>query len=95
VQRAVFERLHEFVESKLLRVPRADWTKAFEYRGPGSTFDRRRVIQTIYDASAPIPGPVLDARSEHFLREVRLLLHAAVREGGGELVSDVLGEPGA
>jgi len=69
-------------------------TKAFEYRGPGSTFDRRRVIQTIYDASAPIPGPVLDTRSEHFLREIRLLLHEAVAEGGGELVSDVLGQPG-
>lgn len=94
VQRAVFERLHEFVEARLLRVPRADWTKAFEYRGPGSTFDRRRVIQTIYDASAPIPGPVLDTRSGHFLREVRVLLHEAVAEGGGELVSDVLGQPG-
>ncbi len=95
VQRAVFERLHKFVEAKLLRVPRADWMKAFEYRGRGSTFDRRRVIQTIYDASAPIPEPVLDARSELFLREVRVLLHEAVAEGGGELVSDVLGQSGA
>ena len=95
VQRAVFDRLHEFVDARLLRVPRADWTRAFDYRGPGSTFDRRRVIQTIYNASAPIPGPVLDTRSEHFLREVRLLLHEAVASGGGELVSDVLGQPGA
>ncbi len=92
VQRAVFERLHEFVESKVLRVPRADWMKAFEYRGPGSTRERGRLIQTIYDASAPIPGPVLDIRSEQFLREVRLLLHEAVAEGGGELVSEVLGQ---
>ena len=52
------------------------------------------MIQTIYDASAPIPGPVLDARSEQFLREVRVLLHEAVAEGGGELVSDVLGQSG-
>jgi energy-coupling factor transporter ATP-binding protein EcfA2 len=95
VQRAVFGRLHEFVEARLLRVPRADWTRAFDYSGPGSTFDRRRVIQTIYDASAPIPGPVLDTRSEHFLRDVRRLLHEAIAEGGGELVSDVLGQPGA
>lgn len=94
VQRAVFERLHESVEGKLLRVPRTDWMKAFEYRGAGSTFDRRRLIQTIYDASAPIPGPVLDTRSGQFLREVRLLLHEAVAEGGGELVSDVLGQSG-
>jgi len=68
---------------------------AAHYRGRGSTFDRARVIQTIYDASAPIPGPALDTRSEQFLREVRLLVHEAVLEGGGELVSDVLGQAAA
>lgn len=91
VQREVFARLHEFVERKLLRVPRQQWMKAFEYRGRGSTYDRAKVIQTIYDASAPIPGPALDTHSEEFLREVRLLVHIAIREGSGELVSDVLG----
>jgi hypothetical protein len=95
VQRAVFGRLHEFVEAKLLRVPRPQWTAAFDYRGRGSTFDRARVIQTIYESSAPIPGPALDIRSEQFLREVRVLVHEAVGEGGGELVSDVLGQAAA
>lgn len=93
VQQQVFGRLHGFVEGKLLRVPRRDWVRAFEFRGTGSTFDRKRMIQTIYDASAPIPGPALDPHSEEFLREVRLLTHEAIREGGGELVSDVLGQP--
>jgi hypothetical protein len=92
VQRAVFGRLHEFVEAKLLRVPRPQWTAAFYYRGRGSTSDRARVIQTIYESSAPIPGPALDTRSEQFLPEVRVLVHEAVGEGGGELVSDVLGQ---
>ena len=93
VQREVFGRLHTFVEDKLLKVPRKDWVKAFDYRGPGSTRDRKRVIQTIYDASAPIPGPALDPQSEEFLRSVRLLAHDAIREAGGKLVSDVLGLP--
>jgi predicted GTPase len=91
VQRAVFSRLHAFVEHKLLRVPRKDWMRAFDYRGRGSTYDRASVIRMIYEASAPIPGPALDTHSEEFLREVRVLLHDAIREGGGELVSDVLG----
>ncbi|MGC2160369.1 MAG: hypothetical protein WA634_00540, partial [Silvibacterium sp.] len=91
VQRAVFGRLHSFVEEKLLKVPRKDWVKAFEYKGAGSTFDRRKVIQIIYDESAPIPGPALDPHSEQFLRAVRLLVHEAILEGGGELVSEVLG----
>jgi hypothetical protein len=92
VQREVFARLHTFVEAKLLRIPRQQWMEAFEYRGRGSTYDRARVIQTIYNASAPIPGPALDPHSEQFLREVRVLVHDAIHEGGGELVSDVLGE---
>lgn len=91
VQRAVFSHLHEFVERKLLRVPRKDWMRAFDYKGRGSTYDRASVIRMIYESSAPIPGPALDSHSEEFLREVRVLLHDAIREGGGELVSDVLG----
>lgn len=91
VQRAVFSRLHEFVDQKLLRVPRRDWLRAFEYSGRGSTYDRASVIRTIYQSGAPIPGPALDTRTETFLREVRVLLHGAIREGGGELISDVLG----
>ena len=39
-----------------------------------------------------MPGPALDTYSEEFLRDVRVLLHEAIRDGGGNLVSDVLGE---
>lgn len=92
VQREVFARLHGFVDEKLLRIPRQQWMEAFDYRGPRSTFRRAKVIQTIYDSSAPVPGPALDPDSEQFLREVRLLVHDAIREGGSELVCDVLGQ---
>jgi hypothetical protein len=90
VQREVFARLHKFVDEKLLRIPRQQWMEAFDYRGPGSTFSRAKVIQTIYESSAPVPGPALDPLSEQFLRAVRVLVHEAIGEGGGELVSDVL-----
>lgn len=86
----MFARLHKFVDEKLLRIPRQQWMEAFDYRGPGSTFSRAKVIQTIYESSAPVPGPALDPLSEQFLRAVRVLVHEAIREGGGELVSDVL-----
>ena len=49
VQREVFARLHKFVDEKLLRIPRQQWMEAFDYRGPGSTFSRAKVIQTIYE----------------------------------------------
>ena len=92
VQRAVFTRLHRFVEYKLIRTPHKDWMRAFDYRGRGSTYDRARVISTIYKSAAPIPGPAFDSYSGEFLREVRVLLHEAISDGGGKLVSDVLGE---
>lgn len=91
VQRKVSTHLHGFVETKLLEVPRPDWMRAFEYRGRGSTLDRRTVIQTIYDTSAPIPGPSLDPRSVAFLREVRKIVHDAIIAAGGELVSEIGG----
>jgi hypothetical protein len=90
VQREVFARLHKFVDEKLLRIPRQQWMEAFDYRGRGSTLSRARVIHTIYESSAPVPGPALDPLSEQFLRAIRVLVHEAIREGGGELVSDVL-----
>lgn len=90
VQREVFVRLHSFVDEKLLRIPRQNWMEAFEYRGPGSTFRRAKVIETIYESSAPVPGPALDPRSEQFLREMRSLVHDAIREGGGSLVNELL-----
>lgn len=92
VQRAVFSRLHEFVEERLLGIPRKKWTEAFEYKGRGSTRVRAKAIRTIYDESAPIPESAYDPRSEEFLRDVRLLVHEAIGEGGGKLVSDLLGE---
>lgn len=91
VQREVSAHLHGFVETKLLEVPGPDWMKAFEYRGRGSTQDRRKVIQTIYDTSAPIPGPSLDPRSVAFLREVRKIVHDAIIAAGGQLVSEIGG----
>jgi hypothetical protein len=95
VQREVFSRLHEFAEKKLLRVPRQQWMQAFERRGRGSTYDRAKVIQTIYDKSTPIPGAALDPNTQNFLREVRILVHDAISNAGGELVSDVLGQSAA
>ena len=90
VQREVFGCLHEFVERKLLSIPRQHWMEAFEYRGAGSTRDRAKVIQTIYENATPVPA-LGDDIADEFLREIRILTHEAIKDGGGELVSDVLG----
>ena len=92
VQQEVFDRLDEFVDRKLLRDPQKQWKEAFDYRGRGSTRERAYEIRTIYETSAPVPGPALNPYSEQFLREVRKLVHEAIREGNGELANDILSE---
>ena len=85
VQREVFGCLHEFVERKLLSIPRQHWMEAFEYRGAGSTRDRAKGIRWVLERLKDI--------ADEFLREIRILTHEAIKDGGGELVSDVLGQP--
>jgi len=49
VQRVPIGRFPGFVDEKLVRLSRQQWMQGFDYRGPGSTFRRAKVIQTIYD----------------------------------------------
>jgi len=42
---------------------------------------------TVEPACRTEAGPALDPYSEQFLRAVRILIHEAIREGGGELVT--------
>lgn len=93
VQQAVSSRLQGFADKRLLRVPARQWTKAFQFSGPGSTFERRTVINEIYDASAPVPGVPMDVRSTEFLSEVRRLVHEAVDEAGGEIAHAMSSAP--
>jgi hypothetical protein len=91
VQREVFSRLSSLASRRLIDTPHQRWVGAFALRGPGSTFDRARTVQTIFIEGAPVPGPVLDPRSTEFLKDMQGLVEEAIREGGGRLVTEVLG----
>src|SRR3546814_10364058 len=61
---------------------------AFEYRGAGSTRDRAKVIQTIYENATPVPVLGNDIADE-FLREIRILTHEAIKDRSEEHTSEL------
>jgi hypothetical protein len=61
------------------------WEKAYAHRGIGSAAERRRDVELIYEEAAPIPGETADPATNEFLREIRVLIRAAIETAGGRL----------
>jgi hypothetical protein len=85
IAQEVSQLLHDWVGTRLVRDRIIKWQDAYGHRGVGSSRDRRRDVESIYSEAAPIPGQVADPPSNEFLREIRLLIRAAVEKGGGKL----------
>jgi len=91
VQRNVFAALSDYVAVQLLEHPLPHWMVAYEYRGGGSTYDRAHDIKAIYEEAAPVPGEVMNREAAGFLRDIRKLVHNAIRDAGGSLESEIAG----
>lgn len=89
IRQKVFAVLHSFTARRLANEPLALWMSAYRYSGRGSTFDRAREIKVIYDSAAPELNPVMNIAKQEFLREVRQLVHEAIEQGAGKLVTSV------
>jgi hypothetical protein len=63
----------------------ADWMRAYEYKGRGSTLEGARDIRGIYEDAAPVPGAISTEHSRSFLEDIRRLVHAAIEDGGGKI----------
>jgi hypothetical protein len=85
IAQGVSSRLHELAANRVMRDRVIEWKEAYAHRGVGSTSERRRDVETIYGAAAPIPGEVADPATNKFLKEVRLLLKDAIESAGGKL----------
>jgi hypothetical protein len=62
-----------------------DYAAAVGYGGlfPWSEKDH---VEGIYNEAAPVPGGTPDPQANAFLREIRILMRDAIREGRGKLV---------
>ncbi len=85
IAQEVFSRLHELAANRVMRDRIIKWKEAYAHRGIGSATERRRDVESIYGAAAPIPGEVADPATNEFLREIRLLIRDAIESAGGQL----------
>jgi hypothetical protein len=58
--------------------PQPQWNAAYNYRGGGSTRDRRNSVESIYARWVPIPTGIGDADAEDFLNDVKSKVVAAI-----------------
>jgi hypothetical protein len=66
IAREFHQRLHGFVRNRMIIIPRADWTTAFERSGQGSTKVRARDIDSIYHIVAPTLAEIVQSlEGEH------------------------------
>ncbi|KSU56539.1 hypothetical protein GR168_00220 [Gordonia sp. JH63] len=83
---AITSRLVELTQRRLRDEVRQGWQTAYLQKGPGSTFERAKIIATdVYDRGAPIPTVSASPDQNRFLREVAAAVEDAIQELDGTL----------
>ena len=85
IRRAVSKEMHELAVRRLIEQHLADWRKAYDFRGRGSTFERAKTLRGIYDDAAPVLDAVMLPPSKQFLAEVRSIVAVAIEGSGGSV----------
>ncbi|BDC48936.1 hypothetical protein F183_A12520 [Bryobacterales bacterium F-183] len=85
ITQTVAPRVHDLANNRIVRDHIVRWGRAYAYRGVGSGSSRSHEVEGIYNEAAPVPGGTPDPQATAFLREIRILMREAIREGGGKL----------
>ena len=84
----VNKRLRNFSVRRMIEERFPEWAEAYTaHSGSGSTRDRARAVDTIYDVAAPVPGETPDLNGNEFLREIRLLVREAIAAVGAKVLN--------
>jgi len=83
IRNAVFATLHMLAEERVAELHRADWTTAFDYVGPGSSYKRADEIRSIYSEAAPAINQGDNRPARDFLVALHHLVREAVEKAGG------------
>ena len=86
IRSEVYTALHSFAMERIVERHLTEWSNAFEYAGPGSSYTRAQRLRDIYREAAPVPGIEVSEVASKFLVEVRKLVFGAIRAGGGGLI---------
>ena len=88
IRAEVYGALHSFAMRRIVEDHLGEWTDAYEHAGRGSSYVRAQGLRDIYAEAAPVPGMEFSEVASTFLSQVRKMVVAAVREGGGGLVRE-------
>lgn len=84
IRQSVLEHVHRFVLNGLAKRELNAWERAYELRGPGSTFARADEIDGIYERVAPGIDPDDGEHAEEFMREMCGIVRKAIEDSGGQ-----------
>jgi hypothetical protein len=80
-------KLEGLGKSRLFQERTKEWSKAYyEHSGRGSTRDRARDIDNIYDTAAPTPTDKADENASNFVAAIRTIVKEAVEAADGRFV---------
>lgn len=84
IRRKVYIRIHKLAEDRLIISHARDWRIAFESSGTGSSNQRAKEMDRIYNAAAPSIIFQM-AEAQEFTSQVFQLVKDAIQESGGSL----------
>ena len=85
IRKDVFSNIHALAERRLITANSPGWRTAFAFSGTGSSHERAREINRIYDAAAPSITSVLDSTAQEFLNQIIQIVGDAVVDAGGSV----------
>ena len=85
IRKAVYKKLHDLAEERLLGTHREDWVEAFQFSGRGSSTQRAKKIEHIYNEAAPEIRSGMSNPAREFLHDLHKLVHEAVEKSGGQI----------
>ncbi|HMG68613.1 MAG TPA: hypothetical protein VK588_13035 [Chitinophagaceae bacterium] len=65
----------------------SDWQKAYSFKGNGSSYDRAKKINEIYEEVAPIPQDEINTSTKKFLKIIMKIITDTIEENGGIVTS--------
>ena len=85
IRRRVFMQVHTLAEQRIISAHIPGWRNAWGFSGPGSSRERAREMERIYDYAAPSVSSVMDGQSQEFLDQVIGIVKDSIEESGGSV----------
>ena len=81
-------RLRDFTLERIIEERHQAWAGAYwDHSGPGSTRQRARAIDQLYDIAAPVPGAIPGPQANEFLNRVQRLIRDAIVAANGKVTT--------